>query len=146
PRTKQLPATNLTQVTAQNSCAQSSGIVLTGINSATFTKRLLRRSEHLAASSWPASLSSLQIESLKSGSTASDLCNGNGSNVEMIGNNADCVSLYGIYDMAGNAWELVSDRLNSRVGVSQDDMRLDKNNKDMDGYSLAEFANNYLGN
>ncbi len=143
-RSRQLPAAGLSQVSAQAACTAMSGIALTGIASSAYAKRLLKRSEHYLASAWADNLSALDIQDRQGGATASDFCNGNGSSLEATGSNLSCVSRFGISDAAGNAWEWVSDRVNSGVGLSGSEHKLDPNNTDLDGRSLLDIGNRFL--
>ncbi len=141
PRTGQLPNTNLSQPGAWSACQGQSNIELVGLGSG-YKKRLLTRREFNVASYWPANLTPTQILNKENGSTPSSDCNGNGTGYESTGTNLNCLSRFGIENMAGNAWEWVSDRTQDGIGITDSGLRLDPDNTDLDGIDFTTYTNN----
>ena len=134
----QKPAVNLTQTTAQSACA-TQNFTVNG-RTATFVKRILTRKEFAAASLWPSTMTNADIVTVESGTSSTVNCNASGF-TEATGTNTNCVSTFGLENMAGNEWEWVSDRVLNGVGITDDTLRIDANNKDLDnidiGYTLT---------
>jgi hypothetical protein len=130
---------------------------VTGFTSA--NKRLLRMKEWKAAAAWSPTLTDAQIDTLEAGG-ALGRCNSSnahggistdrgwvGTNAFYTGSKeatASCQSRYGIQDMVGNVWELVSDQLNhcsvqgnTCVGVTSS---LDPDNTDMAGFPFDDIT------
>jgi hypothetical protein len=130
---------------------------VTGFTSA--NKRLLRLKEWRAAAAWSPTLTDAEINTLEAGG-ALGRCNSSyahggistdrgwvGTNAFYTGSKeatAACQSRYGIQDMAGNVWELVSDQLNhcslqgnTCVGVTS---TLDPGNRDMAGFPFDDIT------
>jgi hypothetical protein len=139
----QNPNTNFSQLSAWNACQAQNNIGLAGITGS-FAKRLLSKREFTAASIWPITLTDSEIQGIESGTTGSAECNGNGSAVEPTGQNDQCVSFFGIENMAGNAWEFVSDRIYNGFGVSDDSLKLDPGNDDLNDVDFTRHTNKYV--
>jgi hypothetical protein len=153
-RPNQLPIQSLGQTHANMACGLQPDIFLAGSGSS-YKKRLLSRREWVAASSWESSLSHATILSRETtGTTASSSCNGpSGTALEKTGFNTNCVSRYGIMDMAGNGWEWTNERILDGRGfvsggaIPESNFKLDIDNDDLDGVSFQAFdSNNFMFN
>jgi hypothetical protein len=107
------PQAYTNQLLAANACSNMNFT----FQSSSITKRLIRRSEFLAAAAWDPALSSININNRENGLTAND-CSLNQNSVNLTGSRSNCVSRYGIYDLIGNLWEWNSDQINSDIGWS----------------------------
>ncbi len=105
------PATYINQLLASSVCTSTDQI----FQSETRSKRLMRRSEFVAAAAWGPSLSMAQIETIESGAGLDD-CIINQDTPDLTGSASNCVSRYGIYDLVGNIWEWNSDQINNAIG------------------------------
>jgi hypothetical protein len=140
----QTPITNLNQAQALEACKLQS-FTLTGYVNP-FVKRILTRKEFAVAALWPkvnssnVTLTDADIVALETATASSSNCNAYGT-VEATGNNSNCLSTFGLENMAGNVWEWVSDRVLNGVGVTDDTLRLDLKNIDLDNIDLGYTLN-----
>jgi hypothetical protein len=136
-----------TQVAAWNTCQNSTNDIFLDNNFSTpIKKRLLSRKEFLLASAWPASLDNSDINNLEEGNLGTSNCNGLGTTIESTGNNEDCASRFGAEDMVGNSWEWVSDRVFNGIGVSNSNEKIDVDNNDINGVSVATITTDSFKN
>lgn len=131
----------LAQTTAQYTCTKFSSVSIDGVS---YSKRLLSHKEFLAAGSWSASLTDATIEQTETASSTTLKCNGSGSAAELTGNNTECVSRYGIFDMIGNVYEWQSDRIISKTGVTDPSQRIVSTNTDMDDILVSGVASSMI--
>lgn len=136
----QLARNNLTQNAAWNICLQ----MKENIFGTEKTKRLITKKEQTISSLWNVNdLSGLTINEVERGVLGSENCNGSSSTIENNDSNSKCVSLFGIYNMAGNVMEWTSERLINGVGASLANQKLNPDIYDLDGIS---FLNHLTGN
>jgi len=123
------PKTAITQTDAASYCDDMDEY----IGTTRYVKRLLRRTEQVAASAWPTTLSNSDRENIETGAVSGG-CANTQTTIQTTGTRSLCVSRYGVYDIVGNAWEWASDRTSSGVGVST---TLDAGNTSIVGFSLS---------
>ena len=122
------PLEFINQFVADSSCKSFNF----GYQGQAITKRLLTRSEWVAAAAWPESYSVATIDSIEEDTNAND-CKLKQLNPVGTGSSSMCLSRYGAYDMVGNLWEWNSDQVNGTIGWSS---LIDANN-DMFGMNLG---------
>jgi hypothetical protein len=98
-------------------------------------------------SSWATELNSATITSRESAATNTTSCNGQaGTSLELTGQNSQCISRYGIEDMAGNAWEWTNERSLDASGyvaggaLSEEEFKIDVTNKDLDDFLFNHYT------
>jgi hypothetical protein len=105
-------------------------------------KRLVRRSEFVAAAAWEPHLNPTQVGAREAGTGAND-CVLKHDNPKVTGSASNCISKFGAYDMIGNLWEWNSDQVNSSIGwVSS----IDPTNDEAFGVNMGGLFPNQLTN
>lgn len=100
----QTPREDFVQYTLAQECFEQEVI----IGEETIQKRVPSRLEYQLASTWPAGIN---IEATELGVISSENCNSTADSTELNNKNENCVSEFGIYNLIGNAWEIVAERM-----------------------------------
>lgn len=113
PDYQNLPGKNPQEFSIQPFAATACGKVEVTFQSETFNKRLIRRSEFVAAAAWPEHFTIGEIEAREAGT----FCTVDQEVPELTGSDILCASKYGVYDMIGNLWEWNGDQTRNGVGI-----------------------------
>ncbi len=129
----QLPKTSFTQTSIDAVCSTQAILV----DDAFKSKRVPSRKEYHIASTWPTGAS---VDTIEDGVISSENCNSSSTSLENNDSNSSCVSQFGIFNLVGNAWEIVSERLISGIGVTEAVNKLYPENTDFDGLDFTGLA------